>query len=295
MFAIRLRAEEDTSLVLFTAYFHKSQEIGVQNDTVLTWTTLDGVEAALSFESSIGCEEFWKLICRFYGKSFEEWKLNKKHGTDGTVKAIDNFDDEDPELSNGKDAQSQSHENTNLFKNEEEDDEEMDDGFYDYMNDNFDGSAQQLPKVEIALPEKPEISTLSEIEAGLNQSFLIPSLRRQICEVIIQYQYISILLEIFQNCEEFGMISELQQIFRIFKLFFLLNGQEVLKELMAEDNYLRVASVMEYDPILGVIEPKANIYRTFLSEGDRFKQVNNELLLLFKISRTYSFLGDSVK
>ena len=91
------------------------------------------------------------------------------------------------------------------------------------------------------------------------------------------------------------MISELQQIFRIFKLFFLLNGQEVLKELMAEDNYLRVASVMEYDPILGVIEPKANIYRTFLSEGDRFKQVNNELLLLFKISRAYSFLGDSVK
>ena len=31
MFAIRLRTEEDTSLVLHTAYFHKGQEIGVQN------------------------------------------------------------------------------------------------------------------------------------------------------------------------------------------------------------------------------------------------------------------------
>ena len=138
-----------------------------------------------------------------------------------------------------------------------------DEGFYEYFEDS------QVPKIEIAFPEKPEISTLTEIEEGLYQSLMIPSLRRQISEILIQYRYIPILLELFQYCEEFGMIQELGKLFRIFKGFFLLNGQELLKELMAEDNYLLVASVMEYDGI----DHKMKLYRTFLSDESRFKQV----------------------
>ena len=246
MFAIRLRAEEDTSLVLFTAYFHKNQEIGVQNETVLTWTTLDGDEAALSFESSTGCEEFWKLICRFYGKSFEDWKAkreNEKEDEDGDEDMRESID---------------NNNNGDLI-------DEYEEGFYDYLN-----NGNQLPKIEIAFPEKPEISTLTEIEDGLNQAFMIPSLRRQISEILLQYHYIPALLEIFKNCEEFGMIEDLGKLFRIFKLFFQLNGQELLKELMSEDYYLQVAGVMEYG-----LEPlKRNIFRDFLSNEDRYKQVN---------------------
>ena len=246
MFAIRLRAEEDTSLVLFTAYFHKNQEIGVQNETVLTWTTLDGDEAALSFESSTGCEEFWKLICRFYGKSFEDWKAkreNEKEDEDGDEDMRESID---------------NNNNGDLI-------DEYEEGFYDYLN-----NGNQLPKIEIAFPEKPEISTLTEIEDGLNQAFMIPSLRRQISEILLQYHYIPALLEIFKNCEEFGMIEDLGKLFRIFKLFFQLNGQELLKELMSEDYYLQVAGVMEYG-----FEPlKRNIFRDFLSNEDRYKQVN---------------------
>jgi hypothetical protein len=209
---------------------------------------LDGDEAALSFESPIGCEEFWKLICRFYGKSFEEWKLKKQLEEGENNQEHDDDDD-------GHDIEQEE-----LMKYE---------GFYDYFEDS------QVPKIEIAFPEKPEISTLTEIEEGLYQSLMIPSLRRQISDILIQYRYIPCLLEIFQNCEEFGMFEELGKLFRIFKSFFLLNGQELLKELMAEDNYLLISGVMEYDPSLGGMESKMNLYRTFLSDDSKFKQVND--------------------
>lgn len=248
-----MRAEEDTSLVLFTAYFHKNQEIGVQNETVLTWTTLDGDEAALSFESSTGCEEFWKLICRFYGKSFEEWKAKREE-------LENNTEDNDEEMRESNDNNAIDSMDSMDGSSIDEDEE----GFYDYLS-----NGNQFPKIEIAFPEKPEISTLTEIEEGLNQAFMIPSLRRQICEIIIQYRYIPALLDIFSHCEEFGMIEELGKLFRIFKLFFQLNGQELLKELVSEDNYLLVAGVMEYG-----FEPlKQNIFREFLSNENRYKQV----------------------
>ena len=206
---------------------------------------MDGDEAALSFESSIGCEEFWKLICRFYGKSFEEWKSKQQIGED--YEKLEESEDQEQE------------EHDEMMKNE---------GFYEYFEDS------QVPRIEIAFPEKPEISTLTEIEEGLYQSLMIPSLKRQISEILIQYRYIPCLLEIFRYCEEFGMILELGKLFKIFKSFFLLNGQELLKELMAEDNYLLVAGVMEYDPS-GGIDPKMNLYRTFLSDDSKFKQVTN--------------------
>lgn len=212
---------------------------------------MDGDEAALSFESSIGCEEFWKLICRFYGKSFEEWKSRQ---------------------------QEQQHEGDIETVPETEEEMMKDEGFYEeYFEDS------QAPKIEIAFPEKPEISTLTEIEEGLNQSLMIPSLRRQITEILIQYRYIPCLLEIFQHCEEFGMFEELGKLFRIFKCFFLLNGQELLKELMSEENYLLVAGVMEYDPLLSGIESKMNLYRTFLSDDSKFKQVRSciNIILFF--------------
>ena len=211
---------------------------------------MDGDEAALSFESSIGCEEFWKLICRFYGKSFEEWKSKQQIGAND--EKLEEFEEQEQE------------EHDEMMKNE---------GFYEYFEDS------QVPKIEIAFPEKPEISTLTEIEEGLYQSLMIPSLRRQIAEILIQYRYIPCLLEIFKHCEEFGMILELGKLFKIFKSFFLLNGQELLKELMAEDNYLLVAGVMEYDPSLGGGGGGGggvmNLYRTFLSDDSKFKQVTN--------------------
>ena len=128
-----------------------------KNETVLTWTTLDGDEAALSFESSTGCEEFWKLICRFYGKSFEEWKAKRD---EIEASSTNNEENNDEEMKNDS------------FIDEDED------GFYDYLSN--------VPKIEIAFPEKPEISTLTEIEEGLNQALMIPTLRRQISEILIQ-------------------------------------------------------------------------------------------------------------
>lgn len=258
-----MRAEEDTSLVLFTAYFHKNKEIGVQNDTVLTWTTFDGEEAALSFESSIGCEEFWKLICRFYGKSFDEWKADRDNSED-------NSGNEDYEQNGGVEDEEMGD---NI--NQDDEGEEEEDAicttvspFYDYL------SVGQAAKFEISFPEKPEISNLSEIEEALTQAFMIPSLRRQISEILIQYHYIPSLLEIFKNCEEFGMSDELGKLFRIFKLFFQLSGQELVKELLGEDHYLQVAGVMEYG-----FEPlRRDIFRNLLSMDDRYKQVKQYCL-----------------
>lgn len=198
------------------------------------------------------------MICRFYGKSFEDWKSKKLEGANS-----ENVDND----------------NEDLEEELDEDDGELmmkDEGFYDYLPE----SQSPLPKIEISLPQKPEISTLTEIEEGLSQAFEIPSLKREIVGIFYHYQYIPTLLEIFRHCEEFGMAEELGKLFRIFKFLFLLNSQDILIECLSEANYLSVAGIMEHDP--NTSDTLVNVYRTFLSEGDRFKQLvplNDENIL----------------
>lgn len=222
----------------------------------------------MSFESPVGCEEFWKLICRFHGRSFEEWKSK------GNGKEEDSQDQEEEEEDGDENEDSGSgrrfyYEDENMTK---------DDGFYDYSEESLG------PKIEIAFPEKPEVSALTEIEDGLYQAFMVPSLRRQISEILIQYRYIPALLEIFEHCEEFGMLEELGKLFRIFKFFFLLNGQEILKELMAPDHFLLVAGVMEYDPLYGPEHAKQQVFRKYLSDSEKFKQVKVLLVVMSPIN-----------
>ena len=123
---------------------------------------MDGNETALSFESSIGCEEFWRLICRFYGKSYEAWKLRPE-----SEEELESEVTEDGE---------QDFYNEKLMND-----------IYEYEDLRKD---PELPKIEIAFPEKPEICTLTEIEEGLYQSIMIPSLRRQISEILIQFLFV---------------------------------------------------------------------------------------------------------
>lgn len=132
------------------------------------------------------------------------------------------------------------------------------------------GSSSGTNTVEISFPERPELGNLTEIEEAFYQALMVPALRRRIAGILLQYRYIPALLEIFRHCEELGDEVGLQGLFRVMKCVFLLNNQEVLKELMAEDNVLEVAGVFEYDPTFADIKPE---FRAYLSDKNRFKQV----------------------
>lgn len=247
MFAIRLRAEEDTCLVLFTATFHKNQELSIQNETVLTWTTPDGDDAALSFESIEGCQEFWQLICRFQGRNPDAIAFDE-----------DEDDKENAESSHliHEDSDSDSDEEPRLRADSRQ-------GSYDFFED-APGSS-----VEISFPERPEIGNLAEVEEAFYQALAVPLLRRRMAVILLEYNYIPALLDLFRQCEEFEKPTELCCLVRVFKCIFLLNNQEILKELLAEDNFLEVAGVFEYESESGM---KAE-YREYLSDRNRFKQV----------------------
>ena len=217
----------------------------------------------------MGCEEFWQLICRFHGRSFEEWKIKqlqerlekekeqKRRESESHDYCEDVIDEEMI-----KSTTTTTTTTTDLAESDNLLPDEKDDELY------------EVPKIEINFPGKPEISNLSEIEEGLYKAIMIPSLRRPMADILLQYHYIPILLEIFQYCEEFELQGELTRLFNIFKLFFLLNGQDVVKELMSEENVLGVAGVMEYDPlVIGSDWKSKNVYRSFLSDENKFKQV----------------------
>lgn len=68
---VSLHEEHDLVTVLFSTCFQKTQEITRQQGmwlalcavhlaaTVVTWTSIDGSDVALSFESVEGCDDFW--------------------------------------------------------------------------------------------------------------------------------------------------------------------------------------------------------------------------------------------
>ena len=283
MFAIRIRSEDDHSLVLFTATYHKDQEVGIQNgkkrplklstyfvDTVLTWTTFDGDEAALSFETTEGCNEFWRLVCRFQGRSSDE--KAPQIGNFAEDADEQEFEIEDSLASQGASSLSSSRS-------------------FDYLND----EPASAPTVEISFPERPEIGNLPEVEEAFYQALLVPMLRRRVAGILLQYRYVSALLELFRRCEEFGDEANLQVLFRILKCVFLLNNQEILKELMSEDNYLEVAGVFEYDPSFSDSKPE---FRAYLSDKQRFKQVvpinDQEVLNLIHQTFRLQFFKDVI-
>lgn len=255
-------------MVLFTATFHKDQEVGIQNgksisvlhcllillvDTVITWTTIDGDDAALSFETSEGCDEFWQLICRFQGRSPND-PISREH---------DNGEHEmNAESSSSDDEETEEKENSSLPS-----------GFSLASSRSFDfldGNGNDSGTIEISFPERPELTNLNEVEEAFFQALMVPLLRRRVASILLEYTYIPALLQLFRQCEEFGDEEHLQRLFRIFKYIFLLNNQEILKELMQEDNFLEVAGVFEYDPSFGEVKPD---FRTYLSDRQRFKQI----------------------
>jgi len=238
-------------------------------DTVLTWTMHEGDEAALSFEDVYGCEEFWRLICRFQGRP-DDYVPPTMH--------TDEIEDETIERTTSPMELS----DTVSFQ-----------GLRDEpMYSEVEG---QPETVEVSFPEKPDYSNLSDIEDALNQSISMPLLRRRIGQVLLEYQYVPILLSIFQECEHYGRTAELALIFRIFKCIFMLNSQDILKVLMSDEYFLLVANVFEHDPAFK--DTQAD-FRSFLVDPSHFKQVvpihNDEILALIHQTFRLQYFKDVV-
>ncbi len=240
----------------------------------MTWTTFDGDEAALSFETRDGCEEFWRMVCRFQGRSPDEHC---------SMEADDLVEEEGEEIEQDFDLEDPTEGSNQGLSSSRS---------FDYLNE--DGSST-ASTVEISFPERPEIGNLAEVEEAFYQALLVPMLRRRVAGILLQYRYIPALLELFRRCEEFGDEANLQILFRVLKCVFLLNNQEVLKELMSEDNYLEVAGVFEYDPSFADVKPE---FRSYLSDKQRFKQVipinDHEVLGLIHQTFRLQFFKDVV-
>lgn len=243
---------------LFSASFHRDQEIIRQQATVVTWTATDGTDIALSFENEEGCDIFWIDICKFLGRPLE-------------YTAVIPADEQSPGIG------------SSTASADGEADMSMTEG-------------SSRPSLAISLPEEVEFSTLSEIDLALDSVALASlEVKREVCLSLLERSYVGRLLHLFRIAEDLDSRETLFRLYNIFKHLVLLNHPSILRELMSDTNVIQVAGVFEYDPQYPEGRPG---YRQFLLDRQRFKQIlpfrNSHLVELIHQTFRAQYLKDVV-
>lgn len=197
------------SCTLFSASFHRDQEIVRQQATVVTWTATDGTDVALSFENEEGCDIFWIDICKFLGRPLEYTAVMLADEASAGACAVAADGEADMSMTEGS----------------------------------------SRPSLAISLPEEVEFNTLSDIDLALDSVALASlEIRREVCLSLLERSYVGRLLHLFRVAEDLDSRETLFRLYNIFKHLVLLNHPSILRELMADTNVIQVAGVFEYDP-----------------------------------------------
>ncbi len=129
------------------------------------------------------------------------------------------------------------------------------------VSDSTHGMSSRLPV--------PTMENLEAIRDQLSTATLLTrdSLAASVCDN--NGQFITKLLEVFDDCEDFNNVEGLQKICMIFKALFSLNDGNVLDALLSDKFFIPVTGVFEYDPQLG---QKAT-HREWFRKSVKFKEV----------------------
>ncbi len=137
--------------------------------------------------------------------------------------------------------------------------------------DNVKTSVQMSSQVQ-QLPEVIKDDTLPDIDTALQQSLVMPFVKRQLAAFMVDTGYVGRLLRVFTDAETNHQLPSTvsERLFSIFRSLVLLNSPQLLKELLKPENVLQVAGVFEYEPQAGSSRPE---YRKYLADTSRYRQI----------------------
>ncbi len=129
------------------------------------------------------------------------------------------------------------------------------------VNDSTHGMSARLPV--------PKMDNLEAIRDQLSTAtpFSRESLAASVCDN--NGQFITKLLGVFDDCEDFENVESLQKICMVFKALFSLNDGNVLDALLSDKFFIPATGVFEYDPQLKQKAP----HREWFRKSVKFKEV----------------------
>lgn len=230
--------------------------------TVVTWTSGDGADIALSFENDLGCHDFWYIFLSLSSSNRDRVEMCK-------------FLDRSPDFIPSDEEERANH--SQMIPEP--------------------SAPRSRPSISLSLPEKVEIETIPDIDHILEKALdASAETRRGICTAILEASHISKLLDLFRVAEDLQSRPTLYRLYSIFKNLLNFNNNAILEELFSEKNIFNVAGVFEYDPAYP--ETRSD-YRQYLTDRNRFKQIldfSDNPYLLRSIHQTFrlQFLKDVV-
>ncbi|CCE64297.1 hypothetical protein TPHA_0H00890 [Tetrapisispora phaffii CBS 4417] len=161
------------------------------------------------------------------------------------------------------------------------------------------GSVHEMIAGPVPLPsneQQQNESTLLESLKILNENTSFDFLKNQTVEFILQNNYISTLINIFDNAEKEKLTFDILIVSNIIKTLILYNQRDIIEQLVGDDHIMGVVGILEYDTEFSTL--KAN-HRGYLKEnGPTFKEViafeNEELKSIIKKCFRLQFLKDVV-
>ncbi|CAO1624116.1 unnamed protein product [Parajaminaea phylloscopi] len=226
-----LEAEE----ILLKTRVVKEDVYQKQQDTLVVWTEPDGTDMALSFQEAEGCHEVWEFIVEV-----------QKHFHLNTSAPPDSFSD--PPTPDPGSPQSGE------------------------MGASAFGMAgvHLLDASTFALPE-PVLGNLEEVEAILKSvATKGPGAREKVAEWIARGDYIRKLCPVFHDAEDIESLDSLHCLCNIMQTIIMLNDSMIIEAVLADDVFLNVVGMLEYDPEFPA--EKAS-YREYFTNTATFKEV----------------------
>ncbi|KAL3162589.1 hypothetical protein ABBQ38_008638 [Trebouxia sp. C0009 RCD-2024] len=232
---IVISEDQDTRTLLIHEI--QSQDIYQRQgeETIITWSDAEiGTDVALSFQETDGCNSVWKEIVEAQSHDYDRKSDSDAHfgngGENGFLKRPGMVDEYDQQVSN-----------------------HMDDRIVEYK--------PGAPGLE--LPDA-ELRNLPHIAKVMGD----PRAREQLPPQITP-AYLRKLLDVFQTCDDLEDEESLKHLYHIMKGAVMLNNNQLLELLLAEENVMDVVGALEHDPELAVRQN----HRAFLREHVIFKEV----------------------
>ncbi|PWN50122.1 DUF625-domain-containing protein [Violaceomyces palustris] len=253
-FVVVVSESLDSDDILLASKVVKEDVYQRQQDTLVVWTEPNGVDMALSFQESEGCNEVWEFLTEV-----------QKH----FIAMAEDVLSESPPVTpsphspTGALGMSASGLGMESFMSQEA-------GF-------------------AGLPD-PELGNLEEIDAILKDGNLRgPTMREKIAVWLLREDYIKKLIPVFDDAEELEALPSLHLLCGITQMILMLNDNVIFEYILKDDVFLGVVGMLEYDPEFPKLKAS---YREYLKETARFKQVVEirDPTILAKIHQTYRLL-----
>ncbi|ODQ65697.1 DUF625-domain-containing protein, partial [Nadsonia fulvescens var. elongata DSM 6958] len=138
--------------------------------------------------------------------------------------------------------------------------------------------------------DQPSLANLPQLLESINQCSQSHYGRDKLINYLIQADYVTKVMALFETAEDLESINDLHLLCKISKSLFLLNDNNIIETFLTEENIMPFFGSLEYDPGFAP-NFKAN-HREYLDKHSEFKQVIpiKSKIIVNKIKETFRLL-----